>query len=149
MAILDWLRSNETLIGWLVFSSVVMFTASLLIIPILIAKMRPDYFTGPNAGHTLYSEQHWLIAGIGLVIKNLVGGMLLLAGIAMLVLPGQGLITMFMGITLLNFPGKRNLELRIMRQKHVRAGVDWIRRRAGSPPLQMPRVRARNRRPED
>lgn len=145
MAIFDWLRSNDTLLGWLVISSVVMFVASLLIMPVLIAKMRPDYFTGPHAGHSVFSKRHWLIASIGLVMKNLLGAILLLAGIAMLVLPGQGLITIFMGITLLNFPGKQNLELRIMRQRHLRAGIDWIRRRAGSPPLQMPRQRNRKR----
>ena len=138
MALFDWLRSHETLAAWLFGLSLDRFVASLVVIPLLIARMRPDYFVGPDAGHSRFRERHWLIAGAVLVLKNLLGIVLLLAGIAMLVLPGQGLITMFMGLSLLSFPGKRQLELRIMRQQHVRAAVGWIRGKAGRPPLQMP-----------
>ena len=71
-------------------------------------------------------------------MKNVLGLILLAAGLAMMVLPGQGIITILIALTLLNFPGRRKLELRIIRQRHVRNAVDWIRRRAGSPPLVIP-----------
>ncbi len=138
MAWFDWFRSQEHLIAWLFGLSMILFVASLVLIPLLIARMRADYFVGAAAGQSRFRQRHWLLGGTMLVLKNLLGVVLLLAGIAMLVLPGQGLITMFMGLSLLNFPGKRQLELRIIRQRHVRSAFDWIRSKAGRPPLQMP-----------
>ncbi len=73
-----------------------------------------------------------------LLVKNLLGLVLLLSGIAMLVLPGQGIITILIGISLLNFPGKRRLELKIVRQRPVFRAINWIRDRAGRPPLVLP-----------
>ncbi len=64
--------------------------------------------------------------------------MLLLAGLAMMVLPGQGIVTVLVALTLLNFPGKRRLELRIIGQRQVYQVVNWIRERAGQPPLILP-----------
>jgi len=72
------------------------------------------------------------------VVKNVVGWLLVGAGVAMLVLPGQGILTLLVGLTLVNFPGKRDLELWLVRRVPVRRALDWIRRRAGRPPLQLP-----------
>ena len=41
-------------------------------------------------------------------------------------------------ITLLDFPGKRSLEIHLIRQKHVQSAFNWIRRRAGQPPIMIP-----------
>jgi hypothetical protein len=55
------------------------------------------------------------------------------------VLPGQGVITILIGLTLVSFPGKRNLERRMIRQKKVLSSVNWVRERAGKPPLRLSR----------
>jgi hypothetical protein len=106
--------------------------------PVLIARMRADYFVRPGPPATTWLGRHPLTqAGIW-VVKNLIGVVLLIAGIAMMVLPGQGIITVLVALTLMDFPGKRRLELRLIRQHQVRHAVDWIRARAGRPPLTLP-----------
>jgi len=137
---LDWIRSHQTLMGWLVALSVLMFVSGLVVMPLLVARMRSDYFLRRKPGPDSWSGRHPAIR-IGVrAIKNAVGLALLLAGLAMLVLPGQGIITILVGISLLSFPGKRRLELRIVRQGPVLHAINWIRSRAGRPPLQLPSV---------
>ena len=82
--------------------------------------------------------RHPVLRAWARVVKNLVGVVLLIAGLAMMVLPGQGIITVLVALTLLDFPGKRRLELRIIGQPQVHQGVNWIRKRAGQPPLIVP-----------
>ena len=118
--------------------SVVMFVGSLALIPVLLARMRADYFARDESPFARWRRRHPVAGGALLVARNLLGSVLLLAGLAMMVLPGQGIITILVALTLLNFPGKRRLELRIVRQRQVRSAIDWIRRRAGRPPLVIP-----------
>jgi hypothetical protein len=59
-------------------------------------------------------------------------------GIALLVLPGQGLLTILLGITLLDLPGKRHLEIVLLRRPSVSRAVNWLRRKSGRPPLDLP-----------
>jgi len=114
------------------------FLASLIAMPLIIARMRPDYFVARKPTEESWTGRHPAIRIGLLTIKNLIGIILLLAGIAMLVLPGQGIITIIVGISLLNFPGKRKLELRIFRQRRVLRAVNWIRAKANRGPLIMP-----------
>jgi hypothetical protein len=74
-----------------------------------------------------------------LVLKNACGIVFLIAGIAMLILPGQGFLTVLIGVMLVNFPGKYRLERRFIRIRPVARSINWIRSRAGQPPLRMPR----------
>lgn len=118
--------------------SIVLFAGSLAIIPVLLVRMRADYFVARDPAEASWRRRHPVAGGVLLVGRNLLGAVLLLAGLAMMVLPGQGIITILVALTLLSFPGKRRLELRIVRQRPVRAAIDWIRRRAGRPPLVIP-----------
>ena len=70
-----------------------------------------------------------------LIGKNLLGAILLAGGLIMLFVPGQGLLTMAMGLLLLDYPGKFALERRVARQRSVQSGLNWLRARAGAPPL--------------
>jgi hypothetical protein len=45
---------------------------------------------------------------------------------------------MVVGISLVDSPGKRRLELMIVRQRSAKQAIDWIRTRAGQPPLLTP-----------
>ncbi|MCE2543286.1 MAG: hypothetical protein J4F30_07620 [Acidobacteria bacterium] len=118
--------------------SLVMFLGSLALIPVLLVRMPADYFARSESPFASWRRRHPLAGSALQAARNLLGFVLLLAGLAMMVLPGQGIITILMALTLLDFPGKRRLELRIVRQRQVRASIDWVRRRAGRPPLVVP-----------
>lgn len=126
--------------GWLAVlgvASLVMLVASLVALPLLVARMPEDYF-GEDTGEWV-APRRWTVQRIALrVLKNVLGAVLLLAGIAMLVLPGQGLLAILVALSLLDFPGKRALELWILRRRPVRRAVAWLRERAGRPPLIYP-----------
>ena len=127
--------------GWLAvlgIASVVMLVASLVALPLLVARMPEDYFH-QEPDDAWVAPRRWTLQRIALrVLKNVLGVVLLLAGIAMLVLPGQGLLTILVASSLLDFPGKRALELWILRRRPVRLAVAWLRQRAGRPPLIYP-----------
>jgi len=53
----------------------------------------------------------------------------------MLVLPGQGLLTILAGLVLLHFPRKHELLRWIVSRPAVLASANWVRHRAGRPPL--------------
>jgi hypothetical protein len=118
--------------------SIAMFFGSLIAVPILVARMRPDYFLTRQPTEESWSGRHQVTRITVLLLKNLIGVVLVLAGIAMLVLPGQGFLTILIGMTLLNFPGKRKLELRIFRLRPVSKAINWVRTKAKQPPLILP-----------
>lgn len=133
-----WLHDPATPLGWLIGLSVAMFVGSLFALPLLVARMRSDYFLDPDPGEESWAGRHPVIRFAMHTVKNAAGLVLVVVGIAMLVLPGQGILTILAGITLLNFPGKRRLELAIVRRRPVRRGIEWIRKRANRPPLILP-----------
>jgi len=130
----DWIHQHAALI---VAFSVVVFCGSLVVIPILLARMPADYFLHARRESPL-ARLHPALRVLALIVKNGVGGLLLLAGFVMLFTPGQGVLSMLIGITLLDLPGKRKLELSLVRRPHVLKGINWIRRKAHRPPLQLP-----------
>lgn len=130
---LDWFKDHA---WWVFLFSAITFVGSLVLLPVLVARMRADYFVAPPppdswAGH--HPVLRWVLRGA----KNLLGALLVLAGIAMLVLPGQGILTILIGITLLDFPGKRRLERAIVSRRPVLKAVNWIRRKANRDPLRL------------
>ena len=129
---------NPAVLFWSFGLSLALFVGSLVAMPMLLARLRADYFARPDTTAGGWLHQHPAARLVLLALKNLLGLILLAAGLAMMVLPGQGIITILIALTLLNFPGRRRMELRLIRQRHVRSAVDWIRRRAGSPPLIVP-----------
>jgi hypothetical protein len=133
---LEWFNRH---LLWIAGLSLVTFLGTLVAIPILVVRMRPDYFVSAseeNEPRRSYSVPHLIF----LVLKNMLGMALVVAGVILSIplIPGQGILTLLIGISLLNFPGKRALELRIARQRHVLGAINWIRARADRPPLQLP-----------
>ena len=135
---MDWISTNTTLIRWALILSTVMFVCGLVLMPILIARIRSDYFLHPEPTEEHWGGRHPALRFTILIVRNILGALLLLVGLAMLILPGQGIITILVAISLLSFPGKRSLELRIVRQGPVLQAINWIRARAGRPPLLLP-----------
>jgi len=113
--------------------SAVMFVASLVVVPWMIARLPADYFAHRHREHPAPAHPAWRMTV--LVLKNVLGMVLILAGIAMLVLPGQGILCILAGIMLMDFPGKYHLEQSIVGQHTVLAALNWIREKAGKPPL--------------
>jgi hypothetical protein len=135
---LDWFKENQALAGWLAAASLAMLVGSAILVPFLIARMRADYFMPERDPDETLAARHPVARWTGLILKNLLGAILTVVGLAMFLTPGQGILTLFMGLMLLNFPGKRSLELRLIRIGAIHRAIDWIRRRAGREPLQLP-----------
>ena len=106
--------------------------------PVLLARMPADYFVTASRDEHTRLGRHPAARMTARLLKNALGVILLLAGLAMLVLPGQGVITILVALSLLELPGKRRLELWIVRQSVVQRPIDWIREKAGRPPLHIP-----------
>ncbi|MHC4516897.1 MAG: PGPGW domain-containing protein [Planctomycetota bacterium] len=131
---LDWIRDHESLLYWLGIISVVSLVASLIAIPMLIARLPQDYFAHRRR-HRLREDRRSPIALLGVIVKNLFGGLLVLAGILMLALPGQGILTILIGLTIMNFPGKYRLERWLVGRPAVLKALNWIRAKTNKPPL--------------
>lgn len=126
---MEWLEYEATF--WvLVFLSVAIFIATLVIVPWLLLRIPADYFAHPRPKLAR--------AGPGFVLalaKNILGYFFIAVGLLMLVLPGQGLLAILVGIMLADFPGKYRLERWIISRPPVWRSVNWLRRRAGRAPL--------------
>lgn len=133
-----WLRGHETLLWWLGALSIVMFVGTLVVLPVVVARLPADYFTRDHRHASHHQAQSTTLRLLGLLGKNLLGLVFVLAGVAMLVLPGQGLLTVMIGLMLMDFPGKRALEWRLVQQPAVWRALNWIRAHAHQPALQNP-----------
>jgi len=132
---IEWLQTNETVIWWLVASSVFTFIISLILMPMMVVRIPADYFSHKKRHHKRPEKYPPAVRIVILIMKNVMGVVLLLAGILMLVLPGQGLFTMFVGIMMMNFPGKYKLERWIVARGPILKSINWMRKRAGHEPL--------------
>ena len=131
----SWIHDHEMLLAWAFAASIVMFVGGLVGVPWLIVRMPADFFLRHDKPRPY---RHPAVHVALVVVRNLVGWALLLAGIAMLVLPGQGLLTILVAVALMDFPGKRRVELALVRQRLLHRAIDWIRTKAGRPPLVLP-----------
>ncbi len=138
LTVFRWAGQHPDALAWAFGLSLLLFVSSLVLIPVLIARMRPDYFVAGDPDEHSWLGRHPAARAAARVIKNALGGVLLLAGIAMMVLPGQGIITVLVALSLLEFPGKRALELRLIRQVPVSRAINWIRAKSGRPALIIP-----------
>ena len=132
---IEWLQNNETVLLWLAATTIITFMATLIVVPILVVRIPPDYFSRRKRHRKLWANHHPLVRAILLIGKNALGYIFVVAGIIMLVLPGQGIFTILVGIMLLNFPGKYQLERWIATRRPVLRSINWLRQRAGRAPL--------------
>lgn len=129
----DWLDQHHAMLWWIAAASIVALVASALGVAAMVIRIPPDYFTARRQRRPRHrSSATHVVMTIG---RNVVGALLIVVGIAMLVLPGQGVITILAGLGLVDFPGKHRLITLIVRRSAVRKSLDWIRERAGRPPL--------------
>ena len=134
----NWLHSHQQLLQQLGTVSVIMFVVTLVVLPIVVAKLPEDYFAKERREPASRTRRHPVFWAALSLLKNLLGLLLIVAGLAMLVLPGQGMVTILIGLALTNFPGKYELECRIACQPAVITTLNKIRELAGQPPFRMP-----------
>jgi hypothetical protein len=137
-AIVEGFRSHTALAGTIAAVSVLFVLVYAIVMFLAVTRVSPDYFVSDAPSAVSWRGRHPLVRLFGHVVKNVIGVVLLIVGLAMLVLPGQGMLTIVVALMFLDFPGKRRLTLRILRQRHVRSGIDWIRAKANRPPLILP-----------
>ncbi|MDY0164900.1 MAG: PGPGW domain-containing protein [Thermoguttaceae bacterium] len=133
--IVEWTKANEAILLWLAGTSTFVFVATLIAVPWLAARIPHDYFAHQKRRPAPWANQHPALRGVLIAGKNLLGAVFVVVGLAMLVLPGQGLLTILAGIVLLDFPGKYRLEYWVVSRRPVLRSINWLRRRAGRPPL--------------
>ncbi len=117
-------------LGYLAMTSLVTFVLSLILIPWIITRLPLDYFIDEKRHKSSIHKQHPLVYISLILIKNLLGGILLVAGIIMLVLPGQGILTILVGLGLLDFPAKFRLMRALAKKPSVFKSMNWIRKKA-------------------
>ena len=132
---IDWIRSHETVLWWLITLSAILLIATALAVPMLLSRIPSDYYARSRRSGKPWADLHPVVRAVLLTGKSALGLVLVVAGIAMLVLPGQGILTILAGILLLNFPGRHRLERWIVSQPPVLRSINWLRRRNGRPPL--------------
>lgn len=131
----EWMRHHQAVLWYGGAASVAVFIASILVIPPIIVRIHPDYFTHPVRPPSRWEKQHRLVRWTIVVGKNLVGSVLMVMGLAMFVLPGQGMLTLLAGFLLIDFPGKYRCEKWLIRRRWIIQPINWLRRRRNRPPL--------------
>ena len=140
------LNISSDAVGWISLVSLVIFVGSAVALPWLLTRLPVDYFvTSRRIARATWPRNRvaywtWRFA------KNVLGALLLVAGVVMLVTPGQGILTMVAALWLMDFPGKHQWERRLIVRPHVLASINWIRKKAGTPPMQRPDDHEENRR---
>lgn len=129
---MDWLQDH---VWWLVAASIVTFVATLVGVPWFVVRIPADYFARPPEARIPFGGRRPALAMLLSVGKNVLGYVFIAAGVFMLLLPGQGVLTMLVGLILISFPGKRALEHWLITRAPVLRSINWLRRRAGKPPL--------------
>ena len=137
-AIVEGFQSHTALAGTIAGLSILVVLIYGAVMFAAVSRVSPDYFLSDAPSASSWRGRHPMVRFLGHVVKNVIGVVLLIIGLAMLVLPGQGMLTIVVALMLLDFPGKRRLTLRILRLRHVRSGIDWIRAKAKQPPLILP-----------
>lgn len=118
-----------TLIG-LTGISLLCCVVSLLVATWAVRRLPADYLLhGPEGPEPPSSSR------VSVLLRNLLGGVLLVLGVLMLILPGQGLLTIVAALAVMSFRSKRRLEQRLIARPRVLALINRLRRRSGHPPL--------------
>jgi hypothetical protein len=118
--------------------SIAMVVVGIFLVPVFVARIPARYYVDPPSGDPEERRPRTAARLALLIGRNALGWVLAVAGVAMLALPGQGLLCLIAGLWLVDFPGKRKVEIWLLRRGPVLASMNWLRRRAGKEPLELP-----------
>ncbi|HSG68899.1 MAG TPA: PGPGW domain-containing protein [Planctomycetaceae bacterium] len=145
---LERIGLTEAHVGWIVAISIAMFVAGIVALPWMLARIPRDYFLTHSAPLARWKETRPVARLVVLALRNLIGAVFAILGIIMLFAPGQGVLMLLVGLSMMTFPGKRALELRLIRMKRVLKTINWLRRKSGHEPLELPERESRERTPD-
>ena len=131
----EWFYNNETLLWWVLVVSFITFIATLIAVPVILARLPEDYFSLPDRHRAPWSDRHPVLRIPLLLVKNLLGVTFVFTGILMLALPGQGILTIIIGLALMDFPGKYRAERWVVSRHSVLRLINWIREKAAKSAL--------------
>ena len=114
---------------------VVLYLAAIALVPWMITRLPSDYFSKEERENHLFKDYSPFIRSVFIILKNVIGGILVLAGISMLFLPGQGLLTIVAGMFFIDFPYKYKFEKWIIKQPVVFKMFNAIREKAHKTPF--------------
>lgn len=138
---LEWIQTNDHIFWWATAASVATFVVSLIVVPILIARLPADYFIQSARPERPWEHMNPVLRIVLLIVlligKNVLGWLLILVGLVMIPLPGQGVLTLLIGLMLVDFPNKYKFEKWLITRERVRKTVNWIRHRAGREPIRV------------
>jgi len=117
--------------------TVIMFFGTLALLPIIVARIPADYFVRDRKKQ--HRDQKDPVRTILIrIVRNILGVLFIIAGVIMIFTPGQGLLSILIGVILTDLPGKMTVGRKIVQRPGVLRAVNWIRRKAQVPPLQVP-----------
>ena len=134
----EWIDSHKTLLVWLSALSIALSVAGILAAPWLAGRIPVDYFLDKKRHPSPWARHHPALRALVILGKNLLGLLLLAIGVAMVPLPGPGMPILIVGMLLVDFPGKYRLERWVISRPPMAKGINWMRGKAGAPPLEMP-----------
>lgn len=133
------LFSDPTFLWVSFFISLAFVFVSAVLFPVVIVLLPRNYFLYENHSHPWLQKRSSSVQAIIIVLKNILGGLLLIAGVAMLFLPGQGLLTCLVALSFLDFPGKLHLIRSIVRRKTVFRAMNGLRLYFKKKPFRIPK----------
>ncbi len=132
----QWLQDYSTVLIFIGLTAA-MVGVSLILMPILTARIPEDYFAREHRPVSRLSRFHPVMHITLRIGKNLLGVFLVLAGVVMIVTPGPGLLGMLVGFLMLDIPGKYGFEKWLVSKGCVRRSLNWLRAKRGAGPLQV------------
>ena len=133
-----FIHQHEALIFWLSIASVIGLVASAVLIPWMLVRIPPDYFSNKEYRKHQWSGYPPVIRGALHFIKNIFGLLFIVSGIIMLLIPGQGILTIIIGIILTDFPYKYNIEQWIISRPAILKAINQLRAKAKQSPIVRP-----------
>lgn len=88
-AALEWIDRHQAILWWFGSASVVVFVIGILLVPMAVVRIPPQYFNHDTRPANRWATRHPVVRSVVRVLRNILGIAFLLAGLAMLLLPGQ------------------------------------------------------------
>ncbi len=129
---------SQSLLYWGMGISVGALVAAAVAVPWVVGRLPRDYFSRPGRARWAPDSSHRIPRLLFGVARNVLGAVLVLLGLVMLLTPGQGLLTLLTGLLLMSFPGKHRLQRWLVKRRGVLGALNWLRRRRGQPPFDVP-----------
>jgi hypothetical protein len=125
-------------VAWGVGLFLLTFSLSLAVTAWILVKLPANYFSASHK-FEFFAGRAPAVRVLGLIGKNLLGGVLFVLGVLMSLpgVPGQGILTILLGIMLMDIPGKHKAERKIVSRPKVLRTINGIRARFHKPALEL------------